>query len=136
MSPEPLEVVKSIYAAFGRRDAPAVFALFSPTVEIVQSPALPWGGTYRGHDGARQFFGKLTAHINSTVEVERFLRAGEQIVVIGWTQGTVNATGAKYRVPLAHVWTVKDGLVTQVHFIIDNPTMLEALAAPAGGPVV
>jgi ketosteroid isomerase-like protein len=127
MAPSPIDIVRSLYDAFGRRDVQAVFALFSPEIEITQSPELPWGGRYHGHDGAGQFFAKLTSHINSIVEIERLIASGEQVTVIGWTQGTVNATGAKFRVPIAHIWTLRDGRVVQVQFLIDNPTMLAAL---------
>lgn len=101
---------------------------FARDIEIVQSPELPWGGHYRGHDGAWQFFITLTTHLNSTIEIERLLRAGDVVVAVGWTNGNVNATGATYRVPIAHVWTIRDGQVAHVHFCIDNPTMLAALA--------
>jgi ketosteroid isomerase-like protein len=124
----PLDVVKGTYEAFGRRDLPAILARFSPDIEIVQSDELPWGGRYRGHDGARQFLGKLTAAIASTLEIERLLSAGDQVVAIGWTMGKVNRTGASYRVPIAHVWKIRAGLVVEVQFLIDNPTMLAALA--------
>ena len=120
-------VVKELYGAFERRDLPTVFRLFSPEIEIVQSTELPWGGTYRGHAGAMEFFGKLTQAINSTVTVERFLGSGERVVAIGWTRGAVNATGATYDVPIAHVWEVRGGVATRVEFYIDNATMLAAL---------
>src|SRR5687768_7715339 len=125
--PRALEVVKQIYDAFGRRDVPKVLSLFSPEIEIVQSPELPWGGTYRGHAGAMEFFGKLAARINSTVTIDRFLSAGDAVAVIGWTTGTVNATGANYHVPIVHVLKVREGVATQAQFYIDNPTMLAAL---------
>lgn len=123
-----IEVVQAVYAAFAVRDISKVFALLSPEIEIVQSTELPWGGVYRGHDGARQFFTKLTAHLDSTLEIERLINAGEHIVAVGWTQGKVNATGATYRVAIAHIWKVRDGQVMQAQFLIDNPTMLTALA--------
>ena len=124
--------VQAIYDAFARRDVPRIFALFSRDVEIVQSRELPWGGHYRGHDGARQFLTTLTAHLNSTMEIERLIPAGDVVVVIGWTKGTVNATGTPYRVPIAHVWTIREELVAHVQFCIDNPMMLEALAVKHG----
>jgi ketosteroid isomerase-like protein len=123
----PTQTVQELYDAFGRRDLPKVFSLLSPDIEIVQSEEVPWGGLYRGHDGARQFFGKLGSHINSTLNLERLISAGDHVVAIGWTHGTVNATGASYRVPIAHVWSVRHGLVMQTQFFIDHPTMLEAL---------
>lgn len=127
MSSPALEIVKQIYDAFSRRNVPKALSLFSPDIEIVQSEELPWGGTYRGHAGAMEFFGKLAARINSTVTIDRFLSAGDAVAVIGWTTGTVNATGTSYHVPIAHMLRVREGLATQIQFYIDNPTMLTAL---------
>lgn len=129
MSLDEIQVVQAIYEAFVQRDQAKVFGFFSPDIEIVQSEQLPWGGRYRGHGEAQQFFDKLTSTIRSKVEIERMIRAGEQVAVIGWTQGVVRLTGADFRVPVVHVWMVKDGLVTRVQFLIDNPAMLDALAA-------
>jgi uncharacterized protein len=59
--------------------------------------------------------------------IERLIEAGDHVVAVGTTEGNVNATGASYRVPIAHVWRVRDGLVIQTQFFIDNPIKLEAL---------
>jgi ketosteroid isomerase-like protein len=123
----PTQTVQDLYDAFGRRDLAKVFSLLSSDIEIVQSEELPWGGLYRGHDGARQFFSKLGSHINSTLDIEKLISAGDHVVATGCTHGTVNATGASYRVSIAHVWRVRDGLVMQTQFFIDHPAMLEAL---------
>jgi uncharacterized protein len=132
MSSPAVQVVKEIYEAFARRDVAKVFSHFAPDLEIRQTSALPWGGVYQGHAGARIFFERLTQHINSTVTIERIIDAVEHVVIIGRTAGRVNATGAVYDVPLAHVWRVRDGLVTQIEFHIDTPVMLAALARPGG----
>lgn len=129
MNATPLQLVQTIYQAFATRDLPKIFSLFALDIEITQSPELPWGGIYHGHAGAQQFFTKLTTHLNSTLELERWINAGDQVVALGWTTGTVNATSTKYRVPIAHVWQIRAGQVQRVQFLIDNPTMLAALAA-------
>jgi uncharacterized protein len=120
-------VIERLYEAFRRRDLPAIFALLSEDVEIYQSSALSWGGSYRGHDGAATFFTKLVTASTSTVTVERFVDAGDHVVAIGWTRGTANASGAAFDVPVAHVWALRDGRVVRVEYFIDNPTMLAAL---------
>ena len=132
-STSAVPVVQEIYAAFVQRDIATLFRLFSRDIEIVQSIQLPWGGTYRGHEGALEFFGKLMNAINSTVVVERMIDAGERVVVVGWTRGKVNANGASYDVPIAHVWTVTAGIVLRAEFYIDNPPMRTALAAARQG---
>ncbi|MDX2167936.1 MAG: nuclear transport factor 2 family protein [Deltaproteobacteria bacterium] len=120
-------LVRSIYDAFARRDVPAVFALFDEDIAIDQSREVPWGGAYRGREQALQFFAALTGNITSRVVLERCIDAGDHVVAIGRTQGTVNATGRAFDVPVAHVWHLREGRVLSVQFCIDNPTMRAAL---------
>lgn len=120
-------IVDDLYAAFGQRDLPGILSLFSPDVQIIQSTELPWGGHYRGHEGAKQFFSKLGAHLISTLSIERLISSGDSVTAVGWTQGTVKATGARYCVAVVHHWTVVDGTITRVEFLIDHPMMREAL---------
>ncbi|EYF08394.1 Hypothetical protein CAP_3923 [Chondromyces apiculatus DSM 436] len=122
-----VELVQQVYAAMGRRDLEALFRMIAEDVKIVQSNAMPWGGCYEGHAGMREFFGKLGAKIKSAVAVERYIEAGEQVVAIGRTQGATLATGKTFDVPVAHVWTVKEGKVTELRPYIDHPTMEPAL---------
>jgi ketosteroid isomerase-like protein len=128
---DPTQIVEALYEGFRRRDMPKIFALLSPRVEIEQSKDLPWGGLYRGHEGARQFFGRLGAHINSTLAIERVIDSGDHVAAVGWTEGTVNATGAAYRVPIVHLWQIEDGQIARASFFIDHPAMRAALG-PAG----
>lgn len=130
-----VELVKKVYDAFARRDMAAIFNLFARDIELVQSIEVPWGGVYRGHEQAAQFFAGLVQHITSRVVFERFIDAGDHVVAIGRTQGTVNATQSRFDVPIAHVWELRDGQVWRVLFCIDNPTMLTALGGsePSNG---
>lgn len=120
-------LVKRAYDAFARRDIRAILGILDPEVEIAQSSEIPWGGRYVGHAEAAAFFGKLVRTITSAVTFERFIDAGDQVVALGRTRGTVNATNKGFDVPLAHVWTVTNGLVTRVEYYIDDPTMLASL---------
>lgn len=123
-----LDVVHDLYSAFDRRDAATILAAFAPELEIYQTPLLPWGGSYCGLDGARAFFGKLTAWIDSRVSVERVIEAGDDVIVIGRTRGAVHATGRAFDVAVAHVWTVRDAKAVRWEAYIDTPAMLDALA--------
>ncbi len=123
-----VEVVRRIYDALRRRDLPAALELVAPDLEIYQSSEVPWGGDYRGREGMQAFMHTLVAHVQSAVALERFIDAGDHVVAIGRTGGTALATGEAFDVPLAHVWTLRDGLAVRVQYFIDNPTMLAALA--------
>ncbi len=127
-SSSAVRLIEALYDGFRRRDMAAIFGLLSEDVQIEQSRALPWGGSYRGHEGARQFFGQLGARINSTLAFERLIDAGDHIAAVGWTEGTVNSTGARYRVPVVHVWQVRDGKIARAELYIHHPSMLPALA--------
>lgn len=129
-----VQIVQDLYAAFARRDLPKIFSLLSPDVELTQSTELPWGGRYRGHDEAKRFFAKLGAHINSTLVLERFVSSGDRVTATGWTQGTVNANGALFRVAIAHLWKIQNGRIVQGQFLIDHPAMFEALRAAPQQP--
>jgi ketosteroid isomerase-like protein len=129
--PNPVTIVEAVYDAFRRRDTSEIFRLLSPEVQLSQSNELPWGDVYDGHEGAGRFFTSLTSHVQSTVKVERWVQAADHVCAIGWTEGTVNATGAPFRVPIAHLWHVVDGQVVRIQFFIDHPTMLAALNQPA-----
>jgi uncharacterized protein len=122
-------LIEGLYDAFRRRDLPAIFTVFAPDVEIHQSSEVPWGGEYKGHEEAAVFFMKLTQSITSAVTSDGFIDAGDHVVALGRTRGTVNANGAAFDVRVAHVWTVKDGKVTRVEYYIDDPVMLAALNA-------
>jgi ketosteroid isomerase-like protein len=125
-----VQLVARLYDAFRSRDVPGVLALLAEDISIEQSTEVPWGGSYRGHDGAMQFFATLGGAITSAVTIDHYVDAGDQVVAVGWTRGTVNANGAAFDVPIAHVWQLRGGRAVAVRFCIDNPTMRTALDAP------
>ncbi len=127
MSAAGLAVVREMYDAFARRDGAAVFARLHPDVEFQQTPLLPWGGHYRGHEGAREFFTRLRETIDSAVAVDRFIDAGDHVAAVGRTRGHVLASGAAFDVAIAHVWTLRDDRVARFEAYIDTPAMREAL---------
>src|SRR4029077_10225853 len=124
-----VEKIEELYRAFGKRDLTSVLMLMAEDVEISQSPELPWGGLYRGHEGVRQFLGKLMEHLDTRVEIERLIDAGEHVVAIGRTVGKARATQLEFDVPLVHVWTLHRGQITRFEPFIENDTMLAALGA-------
>ena len=129
--PSPaLELVQKLYTAFEHRDVATVAGLLGSHAIISQSAQLPWGGTFEGLEGFSRFFGLILQHIDSKVTVDRYIDAGECIVAIGSTRGTVNANGAGFDIAVVHVWQVEDGKITKFSPYIDVPTMNAALNQP------
>lgn len=128
MSEENVELVRRGYEAYARRDFAAVFALLHPAVEIYQTESLPWGGTYRGHEGAREFFRKLNEQTEGQPEPEEFISAGDDVVAVGRLRGQVRANGARFELRIVHRWQISEGRIARFDAYIDTPGMLDALA--------
>ena len=129
-APHPnVELVRRLYAALEAVDLEAILEIFDPEVEVFQTPELPWGGDFHGHDGLGRFFGLLRENITSKVTIQTVYAAGDEVVQIGRTAGTVNANGAPFDVQEMHLLTVRDGRVVRFEAHIDTPAMLEALRA-------
>lgn len=128
-----LEVVAGLYDSFARRDLDAIRAAIAPDFTMTQTDQLPWGGTRRGPDGFFGFLGTLLGHVDPTVEVEQLIDAGDHVVEIGYSRGTVLAHGNAFRVREIHAWTVRDGLVTSYRVYVDTPAMLAALRGETVG---
>ncbi len=127
MPRDNVTVVRDGYEAFRRGDIQAIFGVLDPDVEFSQSDEVPWGGRYRGHDQVRVFFERLTSSIESRVDPDRFVDAGDVVVAVGHTRGVARATGKSFEVPAVHVWTLRDGKVVRFEAYIDHPRMLAAL---------
>ena len=129
MSAAGVRLVGEIYEAFIRRDAEAVLERLHPDVEIRQTELVPWGGHYCGHDGAREFFGRVLCAIDSTVTIERFIDAGDHVAAVGRTRGHTRASGVPFDLAVVHVWTVRDTRIARLEVYINTPAMREALGS-------
>lgn len=127
VSVSDLEIMRSIYAAFARRDLETIRAAIHPEFVMEQSDLLPWGGRRHGPDGFFAFLGTLLSHIGPTVETEALFDAGDHVVQVGYTQGTVLAHGTPFRVREVHAWQLRDGMITSYRVYVDVPGMLAAL---------
>jgi ketosteroid isomerase-like protein len=127
VSASTIDTIKRVYKAFETRDFGVIGEVFDPGVEIRQSELLPWGGQFKGHEGAVEFFTGLLGHIDPQLTVERLIDAGDRIVEVGRSVGSTVAGGVHFDVPELHLWQVRAGKVTSMEIYIDVPAMLKAL---------
>lgn len=73
------------------------------------------------------YFGKIIEHVESQVDVDEFIDAGDQVVAIGHSRSRIKANGRAFEVAIAHVWTVQQGKVLRGEAYIDTPKMLQML---------
>ena len=129
MSQENVELVRQVYDAAARRDTPAVHALYDESVELDNSGlGLVGGGVYRGHDGLRRFFREWQeAWDHVEYDYDALIDAGEYVISLVTRQGQGRASGIAVEMPLALVWTIRDGKVVRVVWYHTRDDALEAI---------
>jgi ketosteroid isomerase-like protein len=129
-----VEIVRELYAAFARRDLDFIRAALHPDFVMEQSDLLPWGGRRHGLDGFFAFLGTLLSHVAPTVETEALFDAGDHVVQVGVTHGTVLAHGTPFRLREIHAWQLREGMITSYRVYVDVPAMVAALEGRPAGP--
>lgn len=141
---DPLTVLTGMYAAEARYLASggpgaASFAplapFFSPDVVLHQADALPYGGTWRGHEGMQRFFAAMSGVWESFDMVEQeFLATGETggpVVVLTHVRARARATGRELAFPILQTITVTDGRIAEVRpFYWDTAAVADLTRLP------
>jgi ketosteroid isomerase-like protein len=124
---ESKQVVKDLYAAFGRGDITSVLALIAEDVVWRLPGTVPdYSGTYEGQTSVVNFFEKLS----STVEIEGFeprdyVAESDRVLVAGWSRGRVKSTGRMFDNRWVMAFSVRDGKIIKFEEYADT----QALAA-------
>jgi ketosteroid isomerase-like protein len=121
MSRENVELVRAIYGRWGEGESAG--ELIDPNLEYVNPPYAVESGTRRG----RRTLTKIReVYPDFRVEPERFIDAGEEIVVIGTARGT-SASGLEAQWRQGYVWTVRDGRAIRFRWFNRPGEALEAV---------
>jgi len=126
---QPVQVIQSLYAAFGRGDVPGVLALLSDDVEWIHRGEIgvPYMGRFAGKPAVAKWFG-LVAEADGiqAFEPREFLCGPEHVTVLGWERTQALPAGKVFETDWVHVFSVKDGKVTR--FIGTYDTAVSAAA--------
>ena len=122
---EGIELIRHVYALFGRGDIPQLVALFDPRIEWRQAegnPVEPSGTPWIGPDEVTE---KLFKQIginwdDFTITPLRFHDASGMVVVEGRYTGVFKATGRHLDAQMCHVWTLRGGKVTAFQQYVDT----------------
>ena len=118
--------LRETYAALNRNDIDAVVEPFDPQIAWIEPAAYAGGGTYRGRSAVKEHLSRARGTwAEGTCEPERFVVAGDKIVVL-----------LRVRVRLTHerewregrhaaVYTFRDGKATEMRLIDDEREALE-----------
>ena len=104
---------------------PAVLANFDPAIMWSECDGMPFvkdSGIYTGIDSiVSNVFMNLPVHFDGfNISVSEIFGADDKVVMTGYYQGTNKATGNNFKANATHVWTVKDGKMTNFFQAVDT----------------
>jgi ketosteroid isomerase-like protein len=128
MSSRNVGVVRGFNDALAQGDMGGMLDFLDPQLEWRAPESVPWGGTFHGREGFREFVGKL---LDQPVEFRRemleYLDAGDRIVVLLRQMGRRKGSDTEYDVPEVHIWTIRDGKIVDFEGSFDTATVLRTL---------
>ena len=128
MAQDNVDVVQGAWDAFGRGDIDAVLEAIAPSAETRLPESLPWGGTYAGPDGFRDFLTKLGDSWDQfSATPQKVLGADDNhVVVLAKTKGRTKA-GATLEGNAIWIYQLRDGKIADAESFGDTAQVLEAL---------
>lgn len=125
-------VVQALYKAFFAGDVEGLMALLADdvTFELPAMPGVPLATVYRGKAGVRQFLADRAVVLTyNAFTPGRFLADRDQVIVVGETAGTVNATGKPFGYKWVQLFEVTpDRRVRRFHEFMDTHALVKAFA--------
>ena len=122
MSQENLEVVRAIYEAWAADRSAAPF--IDRDIEYVNPPNAIEPGTRIG----RHYFRRVTeVWPDVRFEIERYIDAGEDVVVIAKQFGRGSSSGVETQSRMGYVWTVAEGKAIRFRWFNDVAEALQAV---------
>ena len=128
MAQDNVDVVQGAWDAFGSGDVEAVLEAFAPTAETRIPETLPWGGTYAGPEGFRDFLAKLDESFEQfSATPEKVLGADDNhVVVLANIKGRAKGGGT---VESRAIWIyqLRDGKIADAETWGDTARVVQAL---------
>jgi ketosteroid isomerase-like protein len=126
-----LELIQRIYSAYAQGDSQFILDRVTDDVDwINEGPdSIPYAGRFKGPKEVQRFFEALGTTVdNGRVTPEDWIVQGDKVVSTGRFTATVKATGRRIDVPIAHVFTVRNGKVVRWVGYADTARVAEAYA--------
>jgi len=130
---ENVQIVKDVYAAFGRGDMQGLLALLAEDIEwITPGEGWPLAGTYRGRAGVADLLQKASGMLEiSFFEPREFVAQGDRVLVVGFERGRGKATNRTFEGHWVHAFTVRNGKVMNVREYNDSLALARAFEMAA-----
>lgn len=124
--------LRSAYAAFNRGDYDATVAVLDPEIEWTEPAAFPGGGVYHGRKEVEGYLRQSRSRwAEGSSKPERFIAAGDRIVVFVFARYRAKGSKNWQEVKLADVYTIRDGKIVQMNAFADRQQALRWAGAKA-----
>ena len=128
MSQENLEIVRHTMEVANRRDFDAIDDLATADYEWHNAPGFPGGGVHRGREAVKAYLREwLDMWETYTLEEQRVIDAGEQVVQLCHVHATGKGSGVTLDTPIAYVHTLRDGKFARSMVFLHHEEALEAV---------
>ena len=129
-----VQIIKTVYDAFGRGDIPAVLGAMAADMEWYEAegnPYQPSGAAWVGHDAILQnLFMRIGAEWEYFRVVPRaFHDAGDTVIVELRYEGKYTPTGRNLDAQACHIFTVRQGKLTRLQQYVDTAQLQAVINA-------
>jgi ketosteroid isomerase-like protein len=110
-----VETLEALIAAMRGGDLDGAAALIHRDVVVSEPASLPYGGVHRGRNAfVEDVLGGIMKRASLEIAEATVRDAGDVVVVQMVLKLTAHATGRTATVPIIELYTVRDGLVTNI----------------------
>jgi ketosteroid isomerase-like protein len=134
MAQDNVRVIQDLYAAYAQGDSQYILNNITDDVDWINDgpESIPYAGTFKGRQQVQRFFQSLGGTVdNGKVTASEWIADGDNVVALGRFTATVKATGKRIDVPVAHVFTVRNGKIARWIGFADTARVAEAYAGAA-----
>jgi len=127
----PIEIVKSFYAALDRGDISSALATLHDELEWTEAERAPYyTGTWHSPEDVydKLFVPLLRDWEGFSLTPHDFIGSGERVVSLGTYSGTFKATGKAMTAPFAHAWIVRGDRISRFIQYTDTIKIREAMS--------
>lgn len=130
MSSSNINLVRQLYAAFGKGDMAALLSGMSADIAWHSGGRVsdyPGFGARKGHKEVEEFF-KIIAENNDFVHFtpREFYAADDKVFVLGDYEMTLRKSGKTFASDWAHIFTIRDGKVAGFREFLDTALAAES----------
>lgn len=127
MSQENVKLVRQAIEVANRRELDWIDDLAMADYEWHSDPKLPGGGVHRGREAVKANLREyLDMWETYTLQEERVIDAGEQVVQLCQLHATGRGSGVTLDTPIAYVHNLRDGKFARTMAFVDHAEALEA----------